>query len=124
MALLHLGRVQFSVRSLLHRDRGPGTLFGSGGMGNAGTAADASGTGGSNPLRAAGRAPPRRVARERRPRSGRAPRSIGPDVDATRTPAVPPEILIEHLRRENDELKDTVDSLRLEVQRLRAANRR
>ena len=44
--------------------------------------------------------------------------------DAMEVPSVPPEILIEHLRRENDELKDTVDSLRAEVQRLRAANRR
>jgi hypothetical protein len=44
--------------------------------------------------------------------------------DTTEVPSVPPEILIEHLRRENDELKDTVDSLRAEVQRLRAANRR
>ena len=35
-------------------------------------------------------------------------------------PPVSPEILIEHLRRENNELKDTVDSLRVEVQRLRA----
>jgi hypothetical protein len=46
------------------------------------------------------------------------------DVNTTNIPTVPPEVLIEHLRRENDELKDTVDSLRLEVQRLRAANRR
>jgi hypothetical protein len=46
-----------------------------------------------------------------------------PDSDAgvTNVPSVPPEILIEHLRRENNELKDTVDSLRLEVERLRAA---
>jgi hypothetical protein len=44
--------------------------------------------------------------------------------DATEVPSVSPEILIEHLRRENDELKDTVDSLRQEVERLRAANRR
>jgi hypothetical protein len=49
---------------------------------------------------------------------------FGTDVDTTNIPIVPPEVLIEHLRRENDELKDTVDSLRLEVQRLRAANRR
>jgi hypothetical protein len=49
---------------------------------------------------------------------------LGPDVDRKEVPTVPPEVLIEHLRRENDELKDTVDSLRLEVQRLRAANRR
>ena len=34
---------------------------------------------------------------------------------ATEVPPVPPEVLIEHLRRENDELKDTVDSLRDEV---------
>jgi hypothetical protein len=46
---------------------------------------------------------------------------LNPEVDATRVPPVSPEILIEHLRRENNELKDTVDSLRLEVQRLRAA---
>ena len=46
------------------------------------------------------------------------------DVNTTNIPTVSPEVLIEHLRRENDELKDTVDSLRLEVQRLRAANRR
>ena len=44
--------------------------------------------------------------------------------DTTEIPSVAPEILIEHLRRENDELKDTVDSLRDEVKRLRAANRR
>jgi hypothetical protein len=44
--------------------------------------------------------------------------------DTTEIPSVPPEVLIEHLRRENDELKDTVDSLRQEVQRLRAANHR
>ena len=44
--------------------------------------------------------------------------------DTTDIPSVPPEILIEHLRRENDELKDTVDSLREEVKRLRAANGR
>ena len=49
---------------------------------------------------------------------------FGPDVATTGIPTVSPEVLIEHLRRENDELKDTVDSLRLEVQRLRAANRR
>jgi hypothetical protein len=49
---------------------------------------------------------------------------FGPDVNNASIPVVSPEILIEHLRRENDELKDTVDSLRLEVQRLRAANRR
>jgi hypothetical protein len=49
---------------------------------------------------------------------------FGPDLATTTIPTVSPEVLIEHLRRENDELKDTVDSLRLEVQRLRAANRR
>jgi hypothetical protein len=49
---------------------------------------------------------------------------LGPDVNQTSIPVVPPEVLIEHLRRENDELKDTVDSLRHEVERLRAANRR
>jgi hypothetical protein len=49
---------------------------------------------------------------------------FGPDVNKTSIPVVSPEVLIEHLRRENDELKDTVDSLRLEVERLRAANRR
>jgi hypothetical protein len=50
----------------------------------------------------------------------------GPDanIESTEVPDVPPEILIEHLRRENDELKDTVDSLREEVKRLRAANKR
>jgi len=42
--------------------------------------------------------------------------------DILKVPAVTPEILIEHLRRENNELKDTVDSLRLEVKRLRAAS--
>ena len=46
-----------------------------------------------------------------------------PDEVTTEIPSVPPEILIEHLRRENDELKDTVDSLREEVKRLRAAKR-
>jgi len=45
------------------------------------------------------------------------------DDDNTKAPSVAPEILIEHLRRENNELKDTVDDLRLEVQRLRAAKR-
>jgi hypothetical protein len=49
---------------------------------------------------------------------------FGPDVNQTSIPVVSPEVLIEHLRRENDELKDTVDSLRHEVERLRAANRR
>jgi cell division protein FtsB len=49
---------------------------------------------------------------------------FGPDANQTSIPVVPPEVLIEHLRRENDELKDTVDSLRHEVERLRAANRR
>jgi hypothetical protein len=49
---------------------------------------------------------------------------FGPDRDTTEVPSVSPEVLIEHLRRENDELKDTVDSLRQDVQRLRAANRR
>jgi hypothetical protein len=49
---------------------------------------------------------------------------FGSNVETKEVPSVPPEVLIEHLRRENDELKDTVDSLRLEVQRLRAANRR
>ena len=49
---------------------------------------------------------------------------LGADMVTTEVPIVPPEVLIEHLRRENDELKDTVDSLRQEVQRLRAANRR
>ena len=49
---------------------------------------------------------------------------FGQDVATTTIPTVAPEVLIEHLRRENDELKDTVDSLRAEVQRLRAANRR
>jgi hypothetical protein len=39
-------------------------------------------------------------------------------------PVVSPEVLIEHLRLENDELKDTVDSLREEVKRLRAAARK
>jgi hypothetical protein len=48
---------------------------------------------------------------------------FGTDLVTTKIPAVSPEVLIEHLRRENDELKDTVDSLRLEVERLRAANR-
>jgi hypothetical protein len=48
----------------------------------------------------------------------------GLDTDATKVPTVPHEILIEHLRRENNELKDTIDSLRLEVQRLRAAKRK
>jgi len=49
---------------------------------------------------------------------------FGQDMDTTTIPTVPPEVLIEHLRRENDELKDTVDSLRLEVERLRAAKPR
>jgi hypothetical protein len=49
---------------------------------------------------------------------------VGPDVDATQVPPVSPEVLIEHLRKENNELKDTVDSLRLEVKRLRAASGR
>jgi hypothetical protein len=49
---------------------------------------------------------------------------FGPDVNQASIPVVSPEVLIEHLRRENDELKDTVDSLRHEVERLRAANRR
>src|SRR3984957_19774521 len=49
---------------------------------------------------------------------------FGPDVNNASIPVVPPEVLIEHLRRENDELKDTVDNLRHEVERLRAANRR
>jgi hypothetical protein len=49
---------------------------------------------------------------------------FGQDVNLTNIPVVSPEVLIEHLRRENDELKDTEDSLRLEVERLRAANRR
>jgi hypothetical protein len=49
---------------------------------------------------------------------------FGQDVATTTIPTVSPEVLIEHLRQENDELKDTVDSLRLEVERLRAANRR
>jgi hypothetical protein len=48
----------------------------------------------------------------------------GSGSDTPDVPSVSPEILIEHLRRENDELKDTVDSLRAEVQRLRAVNRR
>jgi hypothetical protein len=48
---------------------------------------------------------------------------FGLDTDTTKVPSVSPEVLIEHLRRENDELKDTVDSLRQEVERLRAANR-
>jgi hypothetical protein len=46
------------------------------------------------------------------------------EIDTTEVPTVSPDVLIEHLRRENDELKDTVDSLRQEVQRLRAANKR
>ena len=46
------------------------------------------------------------------------------EIDTTEVPKVSPDVLIEHLRRENDELKDTVDSLRQEVQRLRAANKR
>ena len=49
---------------------------------------------------------------------------FGQDTDTTEVPLVSPEVLIEHLRRENDELKDTVDSLRQEVQRLRAATPR
>jgi hypothetical protein len=49
---------------------------------------------------------------------------LGLDVNNASIPVVSPAILIEHLRRENDELKDTVDSLRHEVERLRAANRR
>jgi hypothetical protein len=49
---------------------------------------------------------------------------FGPDSATTSIPPVSPDVLIEHLRRENDELKDTVDSLRLEVQRLRAASRK
>ena len=49
---------------------------------------------------------------------------FSPNVATTTIPTVSPEVLIEHLRRENDELKDTVDSLRQEVERLRAANRR
>ncbi len=49
---------------------------------------------------------------------------LDPSVNAPKVPQVTPEILIEHLRRENNELKDTVDSLRLEVQRLRAATGR
>jgi hypothetical protein len=49
---------------------------------------------------------------------------FGLDTDSTEIPSVSSEVLIEHLRRENDELKDTVDSLRQEVERLRAANRR
>ncbi len=50
---------------------------------------------------------------------------FAPDAELTEPPPpVSKEILIEHLRRENNELKDTVDSLRQEVERLRAANRR
>ncbi len=61
---------------------------------------------------------------ELRSKGGATTDEFGTDLGTTEIPTVPPEVLIEHLRRENDELKDTVDSLRLEVQRLRAANRR
>ena len=54
-------------------------------------------------------------------RSGAGRQRPGPDPEALDPPSVTPEILIEHLRRENNELKDTVDSLRTEVERLRAA---
>jgi hypothetical protein len=55
---------------------------------------------------------------------GTASGELEPDGGVTEVPSVSPEVLIEHLRRENNELKDTVDSLRLEVKRLRAANGR
>jgi hypothetical protein len=55
---------------------------------------------------------------------GTSPDELGTDMVTTEVPPVSPEVLIEHLRRENDELKDTVDSLRQEVERLRAVNRR
>jgi hypothetical protein len=54
--------------------------------------------------------------------TGASPEELIAGTGTTEVPSVPPEVLIEHLRRENDELKDTVDSLRQEVQRLRAAN--
>ncbi len=49
---------------------------------------------------------------------------VEPEGETLKVPNVTPEILIEHLRRENNELKDTVDSLRLEVKRLRAGSGR
>ena len=56
--------------------------------------------------------------------AGTGTEEIGSEIDTTEVPTVPTQVLIEHLRRENNELKDTVDSLRQEVQSLRAANRR
>jgi hypothetical protein len=61
--------------------------------------------------------------RAKRDAIGASTDEFGTDLVTTKIPAVSPEVLIEHLRRENDELRDTVDSLRLEVERLRAANR-
>jgi hypothetical protein len=65
----------------------------------------------------------RAEVRGKRSPNGASTGEFGRDMDTTEVPPVPPEVLIEHLRRENDELKDTVDSLREEVKRLRAANR-
>ena len=56
--------------------------------------------------------------------NGASDNALDAKTQSTEVPEVTPEILIEHLRRENDELKDTVDSLREEVKRLRAANKR
>lgn len=61
--------------------------------------------------------------RAKRAPGGATAEEVATQGDTTEIPSVAPEILIEHLRRENDELKDTVDSLRDEVKRLRAANR-
>ena len=62
-----------------------------------------------------------RYRAESQTRGAADPRKGPSKVTATDMPAVTPEILIEHLRKENNELKDTVDSLRREVQSLRAA---
>jgi hypothetical protein len=67
----------------------------------------------------------RSVLLAERLRSG--PPETAADATAARTPEAPPvspEVLIEHLRRENNELKDTVDDLREEVRRLRASKTR
>ncbi len=106
----------------IDRNRRHGDLAGSVGVGNAGTATATSAR--EEAIRSVLLAERRRS--ELRAKAGRPAASTedrAPDEVTTEIPSVPPEILIEHLRKENDELKDTVDSLREEVKRLRASKR-
>ena len=95
-------------------DGGAGSLPGTGGMGDTRASAECFGLARKRFARCSWPSAARQLRCENRSK-GLASGEAESEIESTEVPSVPPEILIEHLRRENDELKDTVESLRQEV---------